>query len=308
MKDLKRDWQKYAMLAVPVVLVLVFSYIPMYGVLLAFKKYNTFLGFFASPWVGFDNFVRVFTLPRFARVVYNTLNLNILGMIIGFPMPIIFALLLNEMKNTRILRAVQTISYLPHFLSTVIIYGVVYQLCAPQTGLFNQIAVMILGALGKDTATLQVYGLPFLTDTKWWLGTYIGSGIWSGVGWGSIIYIATIAGINPELYEAAVVDGAGRWRKMWHITLPGIKPTMVLLLILNIGGIASIGFEKPWLFVNPLVQDVGEVISVYVYNVGLGRGDYSAANVVGLAQSVVNVILVLSANGVAKLLGEDGLW
>jgi len=307
MKDIKRDWQKYLMLSIPVALVLLFSYFPMYGVLLAFKKYNTFLGFWESPWVGMENFIRIFNLPRFARVVTNTLRLNLLQLLLGFPAPILFALLLNEMRSVKMMRAVQTVSYLPHFLSTVIIYGIVFQLCAPTTGLLNQIAVAVSDALGRDSSVLAVYGLPFLTVPSWWMGTYIVSGIWSGIGWGSIIYIATITGINPELYEAAEVDGAGRLKKIRHITLPGLKPTIALLLILNIGGIASIGFEKPWLFVNPLVQDIGEVISVYIYNVGLGRGDFSAANVVGLTQSVVNVILVLTANSIAKMLGQDGL-
>ena len=307
MKDIKRDWQKYLMLSIPVALVLLFSYFPMYGVLLAFKKYNTFLGFWESPWVGMENFIRIFSLPRFARVVTNTLRLNLLQLLLGFPAPILFALLLNEMRSVKMMRAVQTVSYLPHFLSTVIIYGIVFQLCAPTTGLLNQIAVAVSDALGRDSSVLAVYGLPFLTVPSWWMGTYIVSGIWSGIGWGSIIYIATITGINPELYEAAEVDGAGRLKKIRHITLPGLKPTIALLLILNIGGIASIGFEKPWLFVNPLVQDIGEVISVYIYNVGLGRGDFSAANVVGLTQSVVNVILVLTANSIAKMLGQDGL-
>ena len=306
--DLKRDWQKYVMLSIPVLLVLVFSYLPMYGVLLVFKQYNVFKGFFASPWIGFDNFVRVFSLPRFGKVVFNTLFLNLMGLATGFPLTIIFALAINEMKRPRIVRFIQTVSYLPHFLSWVVIYGIFYQLCAPRSGLLNQVVMNTMHILGLSSGDISATGLPFLTDKVWWVGTYLVSGLWEGIGWGSIIYIATIAGVNPELYEAAVVDGCNRWKKMWHITLPSIKPTVVVMLVLSIGSIVSIGFEKPYLFSNPMVQDIGEVISTYVFNVGLGRGDFDAANVVGLAQSVVSGILVITVNSIAKLLGEDGLW
>ncbi len=295
-KSLKDDWQKYLMLMLPVLLVFIFAYLPMYGVVMPFQKFNIVKGIWGSKWIGFDNFIRTFTLPRFGRVLGNTLLINILSLITHFPCPIIFAIFLSEMKNRRIIKVVQTVSYLPKFLSTVIVAGIVYQLCAPNTGLLNQ----IIGALGGSN-------IPFLTKPIPWLATYILSGIWEGIGWSSIIYIAAIAGVNPELYEAAIVDGATRMQKIWHITLPAIKGTIVLMLILSMGGIISIGFDRPYCFGNPLVTDVSEVISTFVYYVGLAQGDYDLAATVGLFQSVVGFALVMIVNAVAKALGEQGL-
>lgn len=293
---IRKDWQKYLMLLIPVIFVFIFSYVPMYGVTIAFQKYNIIKGMFHSPWVGFDNFVYAFTLPRFGRVIRNTLIINILDLILGFPAPVLFAILLNEMRNAKIIKTVQTVSYLPHFLSAVIIAGIVQSMCAPKTGLFNQI-IAILG--GGDA--------PFLTQPVWWLFTYVLSGIWQGIGWGSILYIAAIAGINPELYEAAKVDGAKRLKRIWHITLPGIKPTIILMLILSMGRIINIGFERPYVFSNPMVTDISEVISLFVYNVGLGQGDFTLGTTVGLFQSVVGAIMILVVNAIAKSLGEEGL-
>ena len=269
----------------------------MFGIVVAFKDYNFMKGVWASPWVGLDNFKYAFSLPRFGRVVRNTLVINLLSLIVYFPMPIILAIMISEMKRAKIVRIVQTVSYLPHFLSTVIVGGIVYQLCAPKTGLINQ----ILTSIGMEE-------IPFLTHPIWWLFTYVVSGVWEGVGWGSIIYIAAIAGINPELFEAAIIDGANRIQRIWHVTLPSIKPTSELMYIFRMGSIISIGFDRPFVFSNPLVTEVSEVISLFVYYVGLGQGDFKIATVVGLFQSVVGAVMVLTVNAISKALGEEGLW
>ena len=294
---LRRDWQKYLMLAIPLLHLLIFSYIPMQGILIAFQKYNLLKGIWGSEWVGLDNFKHVFTLPRFERVLINTLRINLLSLIVGFPAPIILAIMISEMKIKKIVKVVQTVSYLPHFLSSVIIAGIVYQLCAPRTGLFNTIITSLGGS-----------EVPFITSPGMWIATYVISGVWEGVGWGSIIYIAAIAGINPELYEAAVIDGANRLQRILHITLPGIKPTIVIMLILKMGSLMSIGFERPFAFTNPMVSDVSEVISLFVYNVGLGEGNFTIGTVVGLFQSAVGAIMVITVNAIANALGEEGLW
>jgi len=294
---LRRDWQKYLMLALPLLHLFIFSYLPMHGILIAFQRYNLLKGIWGSEWVGLENFKHVFTLPRFERVLINTLRINLLSLVVGFPAPIILAIMISEMKIKKIVKVVQTVSYLPHFLSTVIIGGIVYQLCAPRTGLFNT----FITALGGNE-------IPFLTDPVLWIVVYVISGVWESAGWGSIIYIAAITGINPELYEAAVIDGANRLQRIWHITLPGIKPTIVLMLILKMGSLISIGFERPFAFSNPLVSDVSEVISLFVYYVGLGEGNFTVATVVGLFQSAVGALMVIIVNAIANALGEDGLW
>lgn len=293
----KRNWQKYLMLVIPATFVLVFSYGPMYGILIAFQKFNIMQGVWGSKWVGFDNFIYAFTLPRFWKVIFNTLRISLLSLVFGFPVPILLAILISEMVNSKIAKSVQTISYLPHFLSASIVGGIVYNLCAPSVGVFNQI-VKIMG-LGE---------VPFLTDPKWWLFTYIISGIWQSMGWGAIIYIAAITGINPEMFESAKVDGCSRLQKIWYITLPSIKPTIILMLILSMGDIINVGFDRPYVFGNSMVSDVSEVISVFVYNVGLGESNYELATVVGLFQSIVGIALVLSVNAIAKVSGEEGIW
>ena len=291
------NWQKYLMLALPIILIFIFSYCPMYGILVAFQKYNIMKGIWGSEWIGLENFRYAFTLPRFWHVVVNTLRISLLSLIFGFPMPIILAILINEMRNARIVKCIQTFSYLPHFLSAAIVGGIVYNLCAPDTGIFNQ----LLALTGQDNA-------PFLTDNNWWIATYVVSDIWQGMGWGSIIYIAAIANINHEMFEASIVDGCNRLQRILHIILPSILPTIILMLILSMGGIISVGFDKPYVFGNPIVSDVSEVISIFVYNVGLGQNNYELATVVGLFQSLVGAAMVLTVNAIAKAIGEEGLW
>lgn len=293
----KSHWQLYLLVSLPLLQVIIFNYIPMYGITLAFKDYNIFKGVLGSEWVGLDVFRFIFSYNRFFKVVRNTLTLNILDIIFGFPAPIILALLLNEIRNSKLKKSIQSIVYLPHFLSVVIVAGFVYQLFSTRRGLFNS----IITGLGMEA-------IPFLTEINSWITIYVGSGIWQGIGWGSIIYLAAITGISPELYEAAIVDGASKLRRMWHITLPGIRSTIIVLFILKIGGIMSAGFERPYVMGNALVSDVSEVIGVFVYHVGMESGQYSVATAVGLFQSVIGLILVVLVNRLAKLFGEDGIW
>ena len=293
----QRDWQLYLLLLLPTVFYFIFRYIPMYGVTIAFKDYNMFRGVWESDWVGFDVFREVFGLPAFYTVVRNTLLINGLDLILAFPAPIILALLLNEVRGMLYKRVSQTILYLPHFISWVIIGGMVYTIFATQSGLIN----VSLRKLGLDA-------IPFLAEKWHWLFTYIGVGIWQGMGWGSIIYLAAISGINAELYEAAEVDGASRLRKIWHITLPGITPTLVIMLILRMGQIMSIGFDRPYILGNPMVSDFSEVISTFNYHYGLRAARYSLATAVGLFQSAIGIIFLVTTNQIAKKVGETGLW
>jgi putative aldouronate transport system permease protein len=297
LSDVKRDYLLYVLFFIPFCYYIVFRYFPMYGVTIAFKDYNLFQGIWQSDWVGWAAFQEAFALPEFYRALRNTLMLNLLDLIFGFPAPIILAILLNEIRIKWFKRAAQTIFYLPYFLSWVIIGGMIYQLFAPVTGLVN----ITLKAIGLGT-------LPFLTDKVYWVMTYLSVGIWQSAGWGTIIYLAAITGINHELYEAAQVDGAGRLRQIWHITLPGLRPTIVILLILNLGRILASGFDRPYVIGNSFVMDFSDVISTFVYRTGIQSMQYSLATAVGLFQSVVGMIFLLVSNYVANKCGEQGIW
>lgn len=295
--EMKRDWMLYALLILPMAYFLIFKYIPMYGITIAFKDYNLFQGILKSPWVGWDTFKEVFSMPEFYRALRNTAMLNFLDLIVGFPAPIILAVLLNELRVGWFKRLAQTVMYLPYFLSWVIIGGIVIQLLAPQSGLIN----ILFRALGMAP-------VPFLTDKWCWLFTYCVVGVWQSAGWGTIIYLAAITGINQELYEAAEVDGAGRLRRIWHITLPGIKSTIVIMLILNLGRILTLIFDRPYILGNHYVMDFSDVLSTYVYRVGLQSMRYSLATAVGLFQSLVGMIFLLVTNYIANKCGEEGIW
>ena len=297
---LKRYWQLYLLLILPMLYLLIFKYVPMVYIQIAFKKYSIVESVWKLPWAnnhGFEYFIKAFQNRDFLYALRNTLFLNLLDLIIGFPAPIIFALILNELVFKRFKRVVQTIAYMPHFLSWVIIYGLALQLFAPSTGLVN----MVLAKFGVEA-------IPFLNDSKHWVATYIFLGVWQSFGWNSIVYLAAIAGINPELYEAASVDGAGRFKKMWHITLPGIKPTIVVLLIMNLGNILGSGFDRPFAFQNNMVMNVANVISTFVYTNGIKSLQFSLTTAVGLFQSVICVIFLLLANWISRRLGERGIW
>ncbi len=292
-----RDYRLYIMLILPMAYYILFHYVPMYGVTIAFKDYNIFDGIFASPWSGLDNFKIIFDMEAFKLAFRNTFLLNAIGLVVGFPLPIILALMLNEIRGTFVKKSFQTISYLPHFLSWVIVGGIVYQLFAPSSGYINY----ILTSLGFER-------IPFLTENGWWMFTYFLAGIWQSVGWGSIIYLAAMAGVDPSLYEAGTIDGCNKLKLTWHITLPAIRPTIVILLILNLGRFASIGFDQPFNLGNSVVSEVSEVISTFVYRVGYQNSQYSIATAVGMFMSIINIVFLLSANKLAKLFGEDGIW
>ena len=297
---MRKYWQLYALLALPLIYLLIFKYFPMVYIQIAFKKYSLVKPLHELEWAknhGFEYFIKAFKNRDFIRALRNTISLNLLDLFLGFPVPIIFALILNELRFKRFKKIVQTITYMPHFLSWVIIYGLALQLFAPTNGLVN----MVLNSMGFES-------VPFLNDSKHWVGTYIGLGIWQSFGWNSIVYLAAIAGINPELYEAAAVDGAGRFRKIWHITLPGIKSTIVVLLIMNLGNILGSGFDRPFAMQNKLVMDVANVLSTFVYKYGIKGLQFSLTTAVGFFQSIVCVFFLLLANWLSRKMGERGIW
>ncbi len=297
---IKRYWQLYVLLILPIAYLILFKYVPMWYVLIAFKKYSIVQKIWEMPWAknhGFEYFIKAFKTPDFRTSLKNTIWLNLLDLLVGFPVPIIFALILNELRFKLFKKTVQTIAYMPHFLSWVIIYGLAIQIFAPTTGLIN----ILVQNLGFEP-------IPFLNEGHHWVRTYIGLGVWQSFGWNSIIYLAAIAGISPELYEAASVDGAGRFSKMWHITLPGIKPTIIVLLIMALGNIIGSGFDRPFALQNNLVMKNAEVIATYVYKAGIKGSQFSLTTAVGLFQSVVGVIFLLFANWLARVFGERGLW
>ncbi|MFB9330890.1 ABC transporter permease [Paenibacillus aurantiacus] len=296
LRNIKRDAWLYGLLLLPFAYILIFRYAPIYGVVMAFQDYNIFEGIRGSEWVGLEVFQFIFQQDSFYRALKNTLLLNVLDLVAGFPAPILLAILLNEVRLARFKKITQTVLYLPHFLSWVIIGGMVY-LMFSTTGMVNT----FLSSLGFEK-------LEFLSQKIPWLITYITVGVWQNIGWGTIIYLAAMTGINKELYEASEMDGCTRLRKMWHITLPGIKATINILLILQIGRMVSIGFDRPFVMGNSLVSDYSDVISTFVYRVGISSGDFSQATAVGLFQSVVGLILLVAANYIAKRLGEDGIW
>lgn len=297
---LKRDWELYALVAIPLLFVIVFKFLPLLGLSIAFMDYNPILGFSGSEFVGLDVFKEMFTSSEFYTALRNTIILNLLDLICGFPMPIILAVLLNEITCTWYKKLTQTLLYLPHFLSWVIISAIAYQLFSPSTGIVN----IIIGSLqGLDSAA----GIPFLTEKWHWAVMYILLAVWQSMGWGTIIYLAAITGINSDLYEAADIDGAGRWGKIWHVTLPGIKPTIVVMLIMALGRLMGSNFERVQALSNTNVTDFSEVIATYVYRVGLGSNKFNISTAVGLFQSIVGLVLVLLSDRVAKALGEGGL-
>ncbi|HEX2945801.1 MAG TPA: ABC transporter permease subunit [Clostridia bacterium] len=287
----------YLLLLTPFAYFVIFKYAPMYGVLIAFKDYNIFEGVWASEWNNFETFIEIFSMPDFWNAFRNTFVLNTLDLVVGFPAPIILAIILGELKIMWFKRATQTILYLPHFLSWVIIGSIALQLLAPESGLVN----IVLNKIG-------ISSIPFLNDKYLWVGTYVVLGLWQSIGWNTIIYLAAISGINPELYEAAEMDGAGRLSRIWHITLPGIRPTIVILLILAVGRMSQIGFDRPYVLSNYFVTETADVISTFVYRLGIQNFQYSIATAVGLFQSVIGLVFLLVTNYIADRLGEQGIW
>lgn len=296
-KKFKKEKFLYIMVLPTLIYFFIFHYIPMYGVVIAFQNYSPSGGFFKSPWVGFEHFRNFFNSPYFFRLLKNTFLLNFYSLIFGFPVPIIFALLLNETKNAVFKRAIQTVSYFPHFVSTVIIVGIMNIFLSPTDGLVN----LLLQRFGYK----PIY---FMQEVRWFRFLYVSSGIWQHFGWSSIIYLAVLSSISPELYEAAIVDGASRFQRAIYISIPYLLPTIILLLILNIGNLLNVGFEKIILMYSPRTYEVADVISTYVYRRGLLEANFSFGAAVGLFNNIVNFILLLSANYIARRVTEYSLW
>lgn len=297
-KSLKRDWQLYLLLIFPIIFVIIFKYAAYPGLRIAFMDFKPAKGFDKSTWVGFDIFRKIFKDADFLRALKNSLIFNFLDLLVGFPIPIILALLLNELRFARFKKVTQTILNLPHFLSWAIIASVMYTMLKPDTGLVN----IILQRYG-----LISEGIPFLTEQWHWAISYLVIGIWQTMGWGTIIYLAAITNINPELYEAATIDGAGRLGKIRYITLPGIKATTVTLLIMNLGRVMGSNFERLDALGNVQVKGFQYQLAIYIYEKGLAGNNFSRATAVGLFQSLVGLVLVIAADRVAKRLGENGL-
>lgn len=295
-KDIIKHKNLYMMLLPVIAFYVIFHYLPMYGAQIAFRDYKPKFGITGSEWVGFKNFIEFFKGVYFVRLLRNTLLINILNLIFGFPAPIILALLLNEVFHLRFKKIIQTISYLPHFISTVVISGMILQFVSTNGFITN-----LLTFLGFEHKNL-------LTNPSYFRPIYVISEIWQGIGWGSIIYIAAIAGISAELYEAAKIDGAGRFKQVLHVTIPGILPTIITMLILRIGNMMSLGYEKIILIYNSSIYETADVISTYVYRKGLVDMDYSFSTAVGLFNSVINLVLLFSANKICKKLTDSSLW
>ncbi|MBP3720810.1 MAG: sugar ABC transporter permease [Clostridia bacterium] len=296
---IRRDWRLYVMLILPVAFYLIFCYKPMLGLMIAFQKFNMFKGMWGSKFIGLENFRFVMNMPDFPVALRNTLFLNLMGLIAGFPVPIVLAIMLNELHSVPFKKVSQTLLYLPHFLSWIIIGGMVLQIFSPSTGIINA-TLLKWGWIDK--------GIPFLTDGPHWQFTYTLVGVWQSMGWGTILYLSAITGINMELFEAAKIDGANKMQQIWHVTLPGIRPTIVVLLILNVGQMMNISFDRPYVLGNPMVQNYCDVLSTFVYRAGITNSQFARATAIGLFQSVVGMILITGANLITRKLGEEGIW
>ncbi|MGP4079106.1 ABC transporter permease [Pseudalkalibacillus sp. R45] len=292
-----KNWQIYSMILPGLLYFLVFKYIPLGGIVIAFQDYSVYGGIFESPWVGLKHFQNLFEYPEFYTILKNTLLISLYQLIFGFPAPIILALLLNEVRKMVFKRTVQTVLYLPHFLSWVIVGGLVISFLSPSTGIVNEIVRWFGGE-----------PIFFIQEPEYFRSIIVSSGIWKEVGWGTIIYLAAMAGINPELYEAAEVDGAGKFRQAISITIPCILPTIMVLLLLRIGNILDLGFEQIYMLLNPLVRETGEVFDTYIYRAGLLGGQYSYTTAIGLFKSIVGFILLVGANKLSKKMTGNSIY
>jgi putative aldouronate transport system permease protein len=296
-KVITQYWLLYLMLVPGIIYYIVFRYIPMAGLVMAFEDYKIAAGVFGSPWVGFKHFHDIFTGPFFGRILFNSFYISFLKLLFGFPAPIVLALMLNEIRRAWFKRTIQTMTYLPYFLSWVIIYGIVLALLSPSSGLVNE-QIKALGGQPKN----------FLTDDFWFIVVLVVSSVWASVGYGAVIYLAALSNISPELYEAATIDGASRLQQVRHISLPGIKPVMILLLILSLGSILDADFSQIYIFYNPQVYQVADIIDTWVFRNGVEQLRIGLATAMGLFRSVVGLVLVLSAHTIAKKLTGSGLW
>lgn len=294
---LKREWQLYAMLLPTILWLIIFLYKPMYGLQIAFKDYSIFRGVADSPWIGLEHFHTLFNNDQFLRAVKNTVIISFYSLLFGFPMPILLALMFNEVLNQTFKKSAQTIVYLPHFISSVIIAGIVITAFSPSAGIVNT----VLGWLGVDS----IY---FLTKPEWFRPIFVGTGIWQEAGFQSIVYLAAIAGVSPTLYESAVVDGASRWQMMWKITVPSIMPTIIIMLIIRIGNILEVSFEMIILLYQPATYETADVVNTFIYRQGLQGGQYDFAAAAGLFNAVVAFVLVMTANTISKRYSRTSLW
>ena len=295
-KEMKNCRYLYLMLLIPMAQYFVFRYAPIAGIQIAFKDYNIFSGMAASKWVGFANFAEAFATPLFWKSLKNTVLLNLYDLIFGFPIPIILAIMLYEMRWLKLKKIYQTVLYLPHFLSWIIIGGILNRIFASQ-GMINGIITRLGGS-----------PVDFLLNERNWTIVYVVSGIWQSSGWGTIIYLAAISGVNTELYEAAEVDGCGRIKRIIHITIPCIMPTIIIMLILRLGSMVGIGFERPYVMANKMVRDVAEVTSTYVYSAGIQNARFSYSATIDLFGSIINMLFLITSNSITKSMGEGGLW
>ncbi len=297
LRRIGRCWQLYVLMLPALIYIVLFAYKPMYGILIAFKDYSLKKGILASPWVGFKNFQRLFSSYWFPIILKNTLTISLLSLVIGFPIPIILALLLNEVRSNKFRSMVQTFSYAPHFISMVVMCGMVAMFLSPTTGIVNK----LLNALGMESVFfMQEAGL-----FKW---VYVLSGVWQGTGWSSVIYFAALSGVDKSLLEAADMDGATRLQKIWHVNLPVILPTILVMFILQCGSLLSVGYEKAYLLQTSSNLTGSEIISTYVYKVGLVQSDFSFSTAAGLFNTVVNCIILISANQLSKKVAKTGLF
>lgn len=295
-RDFQQNWVVYLMLLLPVAYFIIFHYLPMGGLVIAFENFSFRLGFFKSPFVGLMHFENFFNSIYFGRLLRNTLTISLYGLLISFPLPIVLALLLNEVRNARFKKAVQTISYLPYFISVVVVVGILQDFCK-SNGLLTQLSVSLGGSGGN-----------LLGKPEYFRGLFIGSNVWQHVGYSSIIYISALTTIDQELYEAARIDGAGRWKQTLHVTLPCIAPTIIIMLIMRLGEVMTLDYEKILLMYGPATYETGDVIQTYVYRVGMLNGDYSYAAAVGLFNSVINLVVIFVANTVSRRVSETSLW
>ncbi|MEK4437197.1 ABC transporter permease subunit [Paenibacillus sp. FSL K6-2862] len=292
-----RNWQLYLFIAPAFLYFLIFHYGPMYGIQIAFKNYNPVRGVFGSPWVGFDHFIRFFESYYFWDLMWNTLAISLYELAVGFPIPIILALAFNELKHKRFKKLVQTVTYAPHFISVVVMVGMVIAFLSPSTG----ILIRFVEWMGIDAPS-------FLTSPAWFKTVYVLSGVWQSAGWGTIIYLAALSGVDPGMHEAAIIDGANRLQRIRHINIPVLVPTMTILLILNMGSLLGVGFEKILLMQNPLNMESSDVISTFVYRSGLENAQYSFSTAVGLFNSVINAFLLVTVNQIVRKTSENSLW
>ena len=295
-KHLKKEWRLYTFLIIPILYFVIFKYIPMFGNIIAFRKYSGGSNIFGDKWVGLRYFRQFFSDPSFWRAFRNTLTLSLSYLAVRFPITLIFALLLNEIRNTKAKKFVQTVSYLPHFISMVIIAGMIKEV------------VSLKGPINNILAMFGLERISFIQEAGWFPTIYITSGIWQALGWGTILYLAAMTNINTELYEAAKIDGANRFKQVLNVTIPGILPTIVTLLILDIGGIMGSNFEKIMLLYLPSTYEKADVISTYVYRMGITGGNFSYATAVGLFEGIIGLILVVGANVISRKLTETSLW